>query len=78
VLTEGRGSNAGTCLINLKNWSEREHSVDEIIEELEEKSREIAGVTIEFFGPPAIPGYGAAGGFSLRLLDKTNTGDYGR
>jgi HAE1 family hydrophobic/amphiphilic exporter-1 len=21
VLTEGRGSNAGTCLINLKNWS---------------------------------------------------------
>jgi HAE1 family hydrophobic/amphiphilic exporter-1 len=78
VLTEGRGSNAGTCLINLKNWSEREHSVDEIIEELEEKTREIAGVTIEFFGPPAIPGYGAAGGFSLRLLDKTNTGDYGR
>jgi HAE1 family hydrophobic/amphiphilic exporter-1 len=78
VLTEGRGSNAGTCLINLKNWSEREHSVDEIIEELEEKSRDIAGVTIEFFGPPAIPGYGAAGGFSLRLLDKTNTGDYDR
>ena len=24
VLTEGRGSNAGTCIINLKNWSERE------------------------------------------------------
>ena len=24
VLTEGRGSNAGTCLINLKNWSERQ------------------------------------------------------
>src|SRR5262249_17813573 len=23
VLTEGRGSNAGTCIINLKNWSER-------------------------------------------------------
>src|SRR5690606_6734378 len=31
VLTEGRGSNAGTCLINLKDWSEREHSVTEII-----------------------------------------------
>jgi HAE1 family hydrophobic/amphiphilic exporter-1 len=78
VLTEGRGSNAGTCLINLKNWSDREHSVTEIIEELEEKSQSIAGVTIEFFGPPAIPGYGAAGGFSLRLLDKTNSGDYDR
>jgi HAE1 family hydrophobic/amphiphilic exporter-1 len=78
VLTEGRGSNAGTCLINLKDWSEREHSVAEIIHELEEKSSEIAGAKIEFFGPPAVPGYGAAGGFSLRLLDKTSSGDYAR
>jgi HAE1 family hydrophobic/amphiphilic exporter-1 len=76
VLTEGRGSNAGTCLINLKNWSERKHTVNEIIHELEEKAKVIPGATIEFFGPPAVPGYGAAGGFSLRLLDKTNTGDY--
>jgi len=76
VLTEGRGSNAGTCIINLKDWADRKHSVKEIIEELEEKSHEIPGATIEFFGPPAVPGYGAAGGFSLRLLDKSNTGDY--
>ncbi len=76
VLTEGRGSNAGTCLINLKNWSDRKHSAVEIIEELEEKAKAIPGATIEFFQPPAVPGYGAAGGFSLRLLDKTNSGDY--
>ena len=76
VLTEGRGSNAGTCLINLKGWSDRKHSAKEIIEELEEKAKAIPGATIEFFEPPAVPGYGAAGGFSLRLLDKTNTGDY--
>jgi HAE1 family hydrophobic/amphiphilic exporter-1 len=76
VLTEGRGSNAGTCLINLKPWSEREHSVNEIIYELEEKAKEIPGATIEFFDPPAVPGFGAAGGFALQLLDKTNTGDY--
>ncbi len=76
VLTEGRGSNAGTCLINLKNWSKRKHTVSEIIHELEEKSKEIPGATIEFFGPPAVPGYGAAGGFALRLLDKTNSDDY--
>ena len=43
VLTEGRGSNAGTCLINLKNWSDRDHTADEIIEILEEKSHEIPG-----------------------------------
>ncbi|MGE0568331.1 MAG: efflux RND transporter permease subunit [Bacteroidia bacterium] len=76
VLTEGRGSNAGTCLINLKPWSEREHTVTEIIEELEEKAHEIPGATIEFFDPPAVPGFGAAGGFALQLLDKTNSGDY--
>lgn len=78
ILTEGRGSNAGTCLINLKPWDERDQTVEEIIAELEEKAHEIPGVTIEFFAPPAVPGYGAAGGFSLRLLDKTNTGDYER
>ncbi|WP_205508901.1 efflux RND transporter permease subunit [Longitalea arenae] len=76
VLTEGRGSNAGTCLINLKGWDERKHSVNEIIHELEEKCHGIPGATIEFFGPPAVPGYGAAGGFALRLLDKTNSDDY--
>ncbi len=77
VLTEGRGSNAGTCLINLKPWSERKQSVTEIIHELEKLAHEnIAGAVIEFFDPPAVPGYGAAGGFSLQLLDKTNTGDY--
>ena len=76
VLTEGRGSNAGTCLINLKNWSDRKNTADEIIEILEEKSHEIPGATIEFFQPPVVPGYGAAGGFALRLLDKTNSGDY--
>jgi len=76
VLTEGRGSNAGTCLINLKPWSERKHTVSEIIAELEQKSKEIPGATIEFFDPPAVPGFGAAGGFALQLLDKTNSGDY--
>lgn len=76
VLTEGRGSNAGTCLINLKPWSKRKHTVPEIILELEERAKEIPGATIEFFDPPAVPGFGAAGGFALQLLDKTNSGDY--
>ena len=76
ILTEGRGSNAGTCLINLKPWSERKLTSKEIIEELEQKGRAIANVKLEFFEPPAVPGFGAAGGFSLCLLDKTNSGDY--
>ena len=76
ILTEGTGSNSGTCLINLKGWDERKHSVQQVITELEERSKEITGATIEFFQPPAVPGYGAAGGFELRLLDKAGSGDF--
>ncbi len=76
ILSEGTSSNTGTCLINLKDWSERKHNVQQTIEELEEKTKDIAGASIEFFQPPAVPGYGAAGGFELRLLDKSGTGDY--
>ena len=75
ILTEGRGSNAGTCLINLKDWSERNQSVKQVIEELEEKSKDLPA-NIEYFEPPAVPGYGTSDGFSLRLLDKGSDVDY--
>jgi HAE1 family hydrophobic/amphiphilic exporter-1 len=76
VLTEGRGSNAGTCLINLKPWAERKLTSKEIIQELEHEGRKMTNVKLEFFEPPAVPGFGAAGGVSLRVLDKTNTMNY--
>lgn len=76
ILTEGTGANTGTCLINLKSWEDRKNSVQDVMHELEEKSKDITGATIEFFGPPAVPGYGAAGGFELRLLDKAGSGDF--
>jgi HAE1 family hydrophobic/amphiphilic exporter-1 len=76
ILSEGTGDNSGSCLINLKDWKERKHSLQEIMNELEEKAKNIKGANIEFFPPPALPGYGAAGGFELRLLDKAGSGDY--
>ena len=75
ILTEGRGSNAGTCLINLRPWSERSLTARQIIEELETRAKDL-GAVVEFFEPPAVPGYGAASGFALRLLDKNNETDY--
>lgn len=75
IMTEGRGSNAGTCLINLKPWSERDKNVREIMEELEEETRDL-GAIIEYFEPPAVPGFGSSGGFSFRMLDKTDATDY--
>ena len=76
VLTEGTGANSGTCLINLKDWKDRKNTAQDIIKELEEKSKDMPGAMVEFFQPPAIPGYGAAGGFELRLLDKGGRNDY--
>ncbi len=75
ILTEGRGSNAGTCLINLTDWEKRKQSIKHIIEELEEKTKDL-GAVVEFFEPPAVPGYGTSDGFSLRLLDKSSDVDY--
>ena len=50
--------------------------MQEIIYELEEKAKAIPGATIEFFDPPAVPGFGAAGGFALQMLDKNPDGTY--
>ena len=76
VLTQGRGSNAGTCIINLKPWADRKLTSKQLIEKLEEEGSEISNVKLEFYEPPAVPGFGAAGGFSLNLLDKSGSGNY--
>lgn len=76
ILNEGTAANTGTLLINLKGWEERKESAVEIIEQLEKSAENIPGASIEFFQPPAVPGYGAAGGFELRLLDKTGNNDF--
>ncbi|HMU14926.1 MAG TPA: efflux RND transporter permease subunit, partial [Flavobacteriales bacterium] len=75
IMTEGRGSNAGTCLINLKPWHDRHKDVNEVMEELEHLTKDL-GAVIEYFEPPAVPGFGSSGGFSLRMLDRTNGTDY--
>ncbi|RYC68126.1 efflux RND transporter permease subunit [Spirosoma sordidisoli] len=76
ILSDGTGATFGTCLVNLKAWDERTESVDEVMEALAEKTRSIKGAQIEFFPPPAVPGYGNASGLELRLLDQTGKGDY--
>ncbi|MDN3515266.1 MAG: efflux RND transporter permease subunit [Candidatus Brocadia sp.] len=75
ILSDGTGATYGTCLINLKDWHDRKESVNEIIELVAEKTEHIKDAKIEFFPPPAVPGYGNASGFELRLLDRTGSGD---
>jgi HAE1 family hydrophobic/amphiphilic exporter-1 len=76
ILSDGTGATYGTALINLKSWEERTVSVDDVIANLKEKTKHINDAQIEFFPPPAVPGYGNASGFELRLLDKTGSGDF--
>jgi hydrophobic/amphiphilic exporter-1 (mainly G- bacteria), HAE1 family len=72
IRTEGRRSDAGTCLIQLKNASDRKLTSRQIIEKLAEKCRTMH-VNLDFFESPADSVFVATGGFSVRVLDKTNS-----
>ena len=71
IRTEARSPNAGTCLIHLKNRPDRKLTPRELIETLEEKCR-ARKIDPECFEPPAVSVFVAAGGFSVRVLDRTN------
>ncbi|MBX2895379.1 MAG: efflux RND transporter permease subunit [Cyclobacteriaceae bacterium] len=75
LISEGAGASYGMGMINLKPWSERDQSVDELVKVLEEKTSHIKDASIQFFPPPTVPGFGNASGFEVRLLDRTGTGN---
>ncbi len=75
LITDGSGASFGMGMINLKPWNERKETVDEIIDIMTEKTNDINDASIQFFPPPAVPGYGNASGFELRIQDKSGTGD---
>lgn len=76
ILSDGTGATYGTVLINLKKWEDRKVSVNDVIGDLTKKTASIKSAKIEMFPPPAVPGYGNASGFELRLLDKTGSDDF--
>ncbi len=71
IVTEIAGSSYGMAMINMSDWSERTKSVDDLIVELTEKTKEIADAQIEVFAPPTVPGFGNTSGYELRLLDRS-------
>ena len=75
VLSDGVGAIYGMNLISLKKWEDRLLSDKEIIQLLQDKTKNIKDASIEFFTPPPVPGYGNSSGFELRLLDKSGSGD---
>ena len=69
-----RGSNQATMFVPLHHWDERQHPDQQapgLIAAAFGEFAKIPDALILAFNPPAIPGLGATGGFSLQLLDPT-------
>ncbi|OKS87560.1 efflux RND transporter permease subunit [Mucilaginibacter polytrichastri] len=75
LVNEVAGAFYGMAMINLKGWDERKESLEEVIKQLQDKTRNIGDASIQFFPPPTVPGFGNSSGFEIRLLDKTGSGD---
>ncbi|THU41195.1 efflux RND transporter permease subunit [Niastella caeni] len=70
LMSDVTGASYGMAMINLKSWEERTETIPEIIKGLKIKTAHIADAVIEYFEPPTVPGFGNAGGFEFRLLNK--------
>lgn len=70
LMSDVTGASYGMAMINLKTWDERDETVQGIIQQLKVKTAHIADAVIEYFEPPTVPGFGNAGGFEFRLLNK--------
>jgi len=63
--------NTAVLFLSLENWSDRKATAKELIRQLNGAlQRDIIAAQAFSFGPPAIPGLGSGGGFSIMLQDK--------
>jgi HAE1 family hydrophobic/amphiphilic exporter-1 len=78
LLSGAMSSNNGFMFVTLTDWSERDRTAKEVIEEVNKKLYlKIRAAQAFAFGPPAIPGLGNGSGFSIMLQDRSgNTPEY--
>lgn len=68
----GAGSNLGSMFVVLKPWNERKgksHSVEAVMERINEKCAALQEGIVFAINPPAIPGLGMTSGLQMQLLD---------
>lgn len=71
LLSGSMSSNSAFMFITLNDWDDREITVKEYINKLnEELFVKVTGAQAFAFGPPAIPGLGNGSGFSIMIQDK--------
>ncbi|GGG91396.1 multidrug efflux RND transporter permease subunit [Parapedobacter pyrenivorans] len=62
--------NGGTFFVQLHPWDERTRAAPEIIAGLQQKYAGFQQASLLPVSPPAIPGLGMSGGFSIQLIDQ--------
>ena len=70
----GTGSCYGMVFVTLKNWGDRkgdEHSVDAVLQRLQEQTASIKEATVFCMEDAMIPGYGEGNAIDLNLQDRT-------
>jgi HAE1 family hydrophobic/amphiphilic exporter-1 len=81
VLTFGVKSNAGTVFAQLKPWDDRKEKSQHllgptgVVAELTKRLSAIKEAKVIVIPPPAIPGLGNAGGFSIQIEQKQSNDD---
>jgi HAE1 family hydrophobic/amphiphilic exporter-1 len=78
ILTFGIKSNAGSVFIQFKPWDQRKKKSEQllgVIAELQRRFATIKGARIVVIPPPAIPGLGNAGGFSIQIEQRQSNDD---
>src|SRR6266849_1682975 len=72
LLNRVSASYNGFCFISLQPWSERKQTAQEILKNINGRLvSEVPEAMAFAFSPPAIPGLGNSGGFSLWLQDRS-------
>jgi HAE1 family hydrophobic/amphiphilic exporter-1 len=78
ILTFGIKSNAGSIFIQFKPWDQRHGKSEQmlgIVAELQKRFTAIKDARIVVIPPPAIPGLGNAGGFSIQVEQRQSNDD---
>ena len=78
ILTGGSKSNSGTIFLQLKPWDERKEKSQQlmgVIAELNKRFAAFKEAKIVVIPPPAIPGLGNAGGFSIQIEQRQSNDD---
>ncbi|WP_431215708.1 efflux RND transporter permease subunit [Puia sp. P3] len=78
ILTFGTKSNAGSIFVQFKPWDDRKEKSQQlmgIVAELNKRFAAIKEARIVVIPPPAIPGLGNAGGFSIQVEQRQSNDD---